>query len=270
MVLREFQPDVVVGMGGYLAGPAMLEAALEDVPTVLIEPNAVPGFTNRVLAPVVRRAAVAYEETADYFGAKASLTGAPVRKAFFNVTAKEHLPPFTVLVLGGSQGSKAINQSVIETVKHLASGRIGFHLVHQTGERDYVAVQEAYQGLGVEVDVFPFIDDVPQALARADLVISRAGAISVAELAAAGKASLLVPFPLATDQHQRENARVFERAGAASAIDQHELTPERLAEEICGLLAQPERLKRMEKAAKTLARPDAVERIADMIEELAG
>lgn len=268
LVLREFQPDVVVGLGGYLAGPALLEAALKDIPTLLIEPNVVPGFTNKLLAPLVRAAAVGFEQAAAFYGPKARVTGHAVRQAFYEVPPKKHVPPFTVLILGGSQGAKAINGCVVETVS-LLSSRADLSVVHQTGERDHKAVRAAYEGRGISGDIYAFIENVPEAFARADLVVSRAGAATVGELAAAGKASLLIPFPGATDHHQFENAKVLERAGAARVIDQRELTPERLAREVLELLAHPESLVSMEKAAKSLARPGAAARIAELIERLA-
>lgn len=268
-VLRDFQPEVVVGVGGYLAGPAMLEAALKEIPTLLIEPNAVPGFTNRLLASVVRRAAVGFEEAVATYGSKAALTGHPVREGFFSVPPKKHAPPFTILILGGSQGAQALNWCVLETLPLLSSESASWRFIHQTGERDCAAAHEAYRASGVEGDVRAFIEDVPGALARADLVVSRAGAMTVAELAAAGKAALLVPFPGATDQHQMVNARARERAGAARVIPQAELTPQKLLGGLRELLADPERLVAMERSAKGLARPRAAEQIADLIMELA-
>jgi UDP-N-acetylglucosamine--N-acetylmuramyl-(pentapeptide) pyrophosphoryl-undecaprenol N-acetylglucosamine transferase len=268
-ILREFQPHVVVGVGGYLAGPVMLEAALRDIPTVLIEPNARPGFTNRVLAPVVRAAAVGFEETARSYGEKAHLTGHPVRRAFFEIPPKAHKPPFTVLVVGGSQGSRAINQAVAASLPLIASDTEHIRIVHQTGERDYNEVRKAYHERGFRAEIRAFIEDMPGALAEVDLVVSRAGATAVAELAAAGRAALLIPFPAATDQHQMENARVLERAGAARVLVQSELTPERLVTETRELLAAPETLGGMEACARRLARPDAAARIADLVEALA-
>jgi UDP-N-acetylglucosamine--N-acetylmuramyl-(pentapeptide) pyrophosphoryl-undecaprenol N-acetylglucosamine transferase len=265
-ILREFQPDAVVGIGGYLAGPAMLEAALKDIPTLLIEPNAAPGFTNRVLAPLVRVAAVGFEEAASFYGSKARVTGHAVRRAFFEIGEKEHVPPFTVLVLGGSQGSKGINNVMVELLPLLHSDTVKF--IHQTGERDYNAVLESYRQRGVEAEIHKFIDDVPEALARADLVISRSGASTVAELAAAGRAALLIPFPHSTDQHQLQNARALERVGAAHILEECELTPSWLANEILELLGSPERLQAMGRAARSLARPDAAAQIAGLIEEL--
>lgn len=268
-LLRDFRPSVVVGTGAYMAGPAVLEAALRGIPTLLIEPNLVPGFTNRLLRPVVSLAAVGFEATARYYGAKARLTGVPVRKAFAQVRPKPHAPPFTVLFLGGSQGSKAINDCVVNGLAPLSAEAGRLRIVHQTGERDYNAVKEAFRAQGVSAEVCPFIEDVPGAFARADLVVSRSGAMTVAELAAAGKASLLIPFPAAAERHQLENAAALERAGAARVIEQRALTPELLVEAIRSLLAQPERLAQMERQARSLARPDAAERIADLIEGLA-
>jgi len=269
LVLRKFQPDVVVGMGGYLAGPAMLEAALRDIPTLLIEPNVAPGFTNRVLAPVVRWAAVGFAEAAPFYGAKARVTGHPVRGAFYQTPPKPHISPFTVMVLGGSQGSAPVNACLVKSLPLFAAEIPGLRFIHQTGDRDYNGVRQAYAEQGIAAEVHAFIDQVAEALAHADLVISRAGALTVAELAAAGKAAVLIPFAAATDQHQLENARALERAGAARVIVQNQLTPQELVTTVRELLSHPERLLEMEQCARRLAVPDAAARIADLIEELA-
>jgi UDP-N-acetylglucosamine--N-acetylmuramyl-(pentapeptide) pyrophosphoryl-undecaprenol N-acetylglucosamine transferase len=298
-ILREFKPHVVVGVGGYLAGPVMIEAALADIPTILIEPNARPGLTNRLLAPVVRAAAVGFAETAHLYGVKAHVTGHPVRRAFFEIpprrpVAQALLPmqtqpgvavspntqpgavaaPFTIFIVGGSQGSRAINRAVpigfalLEATVAPWAGLMpgAMRIIHQTGEHDYNEVRRAYQERGLIAEVHAFIDDMPGALAQADLVISRAGATAVAELAAAGRAALLIPFPGATDQHQLENARAMEKAGAARVLVQSELTPERLAGEIRGLMASAETLDKMAANARRLAKPDAAARIADLVE----
>jgi UDP-N-acetylglucosamine--N-acetylmuramyl-(pentapeptide) pyrophosphoryl-undecaprenol N-acetylglucosamine transferase len=269
MVLRDFQPHAVVAVGGYLAGPVMVEAALQGIPTLLIEPNAVPGFTNRVLAPVVSWAAVGFEQTARFYGKKARVTGIPIRAAFHAIPAKIHRVPFTVLIVGGSQGSKAINEVMIQCAPLLTREPECLKVIHQTGERDYNAVREVFLKCGVTAEVHAFIEDMAGSLAEADLVVSRAGATAVAELAAAGKAALLVPFPAATDQHQLANARTLESAGAARVILQAELTPERLMAEIHQLLSEPGRLSEMEQAARSLARPDAAAQIAALVEGMA-
>jgi UDP-N-acetylglucosamine--N-acetylmuramyl-(pentapeptide) pyrophosphoryl-undecaprenol N-acetylglucosamine transferase len=270
VILGKFRPDVVVGVGGYVAGPAMLEASLVGIPTLLIEPNAVSGFTNRVLAPFVKAAAVGFEKAAASYGAKAVVTGHAVRRAFFNVPPREHVPPYTILVLGGSQGSTAINDCVVRSLALFSQWGERPRFIHQTGERDYNSVRPAYQERGFPAEVMAFVEDVPAALARADLVISRAGANTVGELAAAGKAAVLIPFPGATDQHQLGNARALARVGGARIIEQRELEPERLVGEVRDLFAAPGKLTEMERAARSLARPDAAERIADLIEELGG
>ncbi|HUI40894.1 MAG TPA: undecaprenyldiphospho-muramoylpentapeptide beta-N-acetylglucosaminyltransferase [Terriglobia bacterium] len=266
-VLRLFRPEVVLGMGGYVAGPVMLEAAFLRIPTLLVEPNASPGFTNRSLAPFVTLAAIGFEETARSFGAKARLTGLPVRRAFFNMPPRQHRPPFTVLVFGGSQGSAALNRCFVDCLPLLASRPLRF--IHQTGERDASVVREAYRKANVPAEVSAFIDDMPGMFARADLVIARAGASTVGEITAAAKAAVLVPFPGATDQHQLGNARALERAGAARMIEQATLTAQRLLGEIDDLIGSPGRLFEMESAARTLARSDAAARIADLVEALA-
>jgi len=265
--LRAFRPDVVIGMGGYVAGPVLLEAALLRIPTVLIEPNASPGFTNRVLSGIVSRAAVGFEETAKYFGAKARLTGLPVRRAFFEIPPREHRAPFTILVFGGSQGSAALNRCLIESLPTMA-GR-PWHIIHQTGDRDLSSVTDAYQRAAIRGEVRAFIDNMPSVFAGADLIICRAGASTIGELMAGGKAAVLVPFPGATDQHQLENARALERAGAARVIEQADLSPARLMAEISDLLASPQRLLAMESAARRLANPQAAAEIAALVEELA-
>jgi UDP-N-acetylglucosamine--N-acetylmuramyl-(pentapeptide) pyrophosphoryl-undecaprenol N-acetylglucosamine transferase len=268
-VLRDFQPHVVVGVGGYLAGPVMLEASLSNLPTVLIEPNAVPGFTNRVLAPVIRAAAVGFEAAAHFYGSRATVTGLPVRKEFGSIAPKPHRRPYTVLVSGGSQGSTAINACLIQALPLLAAVGIPLRFLHQTGESDLDRVRSAYRERGVEAETTAFIEDMPRAFAEADLVIARSGALTVGELAAAGRAALLIPFPAATDQHQLENARILERAGGARVIEQAKLTPQGLLKEMTELLLRPERLTEMERGARSLARLDAAERIADLVEEVA-
>ena len=268
-LLREFRPAVVFGVGGYASGPATLAAALGGWPTVLFEPNAAPGLTNRLLAPLVTCAAVTYEETAYRFGVKAVRTGSPVREEFLRVPAKEHAPPFTLLIFGGSRGALAVNQAVVDALDPLLASRVPLRFVHQTGERDYDAVRTAYARREICAEVLPFITDMAARFAAADLVICRAGASTVAELAAAGRAAILVPFPQATDQHQLRNAEAMVRAGAARLLEQSVLTGARLVAEVLELLAHPERLGQMEAAAKRLAVPDAAARIADLIESVA-
>ncbi len=268
-ILREYRPCVVVSIGGYLAGPVMMEAALRDIPTVLIEPNAQPGLTNRLLAPVVRAAAVGFAETADLYGAKAHVTGLPVRRAFFDIPPRTGSQPLTILIVGGSQGSRAMNHVVPEGISMRVRQLGKLRIIHQTGERDYNEVRRDYQERRIEAEVHAFIDDMAGVLAQADLVIARAGATTVTELAAAGRASVLIPFPGATDQHQLENARAMEKAGAARVIVQSEFTPERLVAALRDLMASTATLDKMAACARGLARPDAAAQIADLVEGFA-
>ena len=268
-VLCRFRPAVVLGIGGYVSGPVMLEAALAGIPTLLYEPNVVPGFTNKVLAPVVRLAAVGFEESVAAYGSKGRFTGHPVRASFFQVKLKPHKLPWTVLVVGGSQGARALNQCVAACLPLFrARGAENLSFIHQTGEADYNAVLAAYGDGWAGSEVCAFIDNIAEAFSRADLIICRSGAATAAELAAAGKASILVPYPSATDQHQLHNARALERAGAACVIEQKDLEPDRLVERVLCLLEDPGKLAEMEYRAKSLANPQAASLIGDLIEEL--
>lgn len=268
-LLYRLRPEVVVGIGGYISGPVMLEAALAGIPTLLYEPNAIPGFTNRVLAPAVRLAAVGFKEALGAYGAKGRLTGHPVRHEFYELVPRVHLAPYTVLVVGGSQGARALNQCLMESLPLFhARGRGTLRFIHQTGEADYNAVRAAYGNGWAGSEVRAFIDEIAEAFSRADLIICRAGAATIAELAAAGKASVLIPYPSATDQHQLHNARALERAGGACVIEQKDLRPDRLVDGVMSLLNDSSKLAQMEQGARSLSNPQAAARIADLIENL--
>ncbi len=282
-VVSRRRPNVVVGVGGYSSGPIVLAAAVRGIPTLVLEQNAVPGLTNRILARVVRAAAVTYEETKRYFGDRAFISGNPVREEFFRVAnaARDAAAPAGVtaesgqmallrlLVLGGSQGAHAINLAMADGAARLAARVPGLGLVHQTGERDVVSVRERYAAAGVEARVEPFLDRVAEEMAGADLVVCRAGATTLAELAATGRPALIIPLPTATDDHQRRNARVLADAGAAAWIDQQDLSGERLADDAAALLLDASRRDRMSEAMRRFARPDAAARIVARIQELA-
>lgn len=267
-LLRRYRPQVVLGVGGYASGPTMLAAALAGYPTVLFEPNAQPGLANRLLRPVVKHAAVNFEEAERYFGAKAVRTGCPVRPEFIGLRRREHRPPFNILIFGGSQGALAINQAMLEALDFFRVRAEELFFVHQTGEKDYNAVRVGYARRGVRAEVLAFIDNMAERFAAADLIISRAGAVTVAELTAAGKAALLIPFPHATDQHQLRNARALERAGAARVIEQSALDAERLAREVFDLMDHPKEIEAIEQNARRLGRPDAAARIVDLLEKV--
>jgi UDP-N-acetylglucosamine--N-acetylmuramyl-(pentapeptide) pyrophosphoryl-undecaprenol N-acetylglucosamine transferase len=267
-MLNEFAPDVVIGVGGYASGPAMLAALVKHIPTLAFEPNVVPGFANRTVARFVSGAAVHFEETAKYFR-HAEVTGVPVRQAFFEIPAKRGGTP-TLLVFGGSQGAHAINEAMIRCLSVLRREAPGIHIIHQTGERDYNDALAAYQSFGESAEVFKFIEGMPAAFARADLVVCRSGASTVAEIAAAGKPAVFVPFPRAADDHQTVNALALERIGAAVLVEESKLDGVWLAETIATLLGDPGRLERMGAAARELAHPNAAQDIAAMAARVAG
>lgn len=272
-MLNEFAPDVVIGVGGYASGPAMLAAVVKHIPTLAFEPNVVPGFANRMVARFVSGAAVHFEETAKYFR-RAEVTGVPVRQAFFDIPAFEvnRMPQGmpTLLVFGGSQGAHAINEAMIRCLPELQRQAPGLHIVHQTGKRDYNDALAAYQSLREAAEVFEFIEDMPAAFAQADLVVCRSGASTVAEITAAGKPAIFVPFPRAADDHQRVNAEALAREGAAVVVEESKLEGVWLAETIAALLNDPQRLQAMSAAAKELAHPNAARDIAKMAARVAG
>ena len=267
-MLNEFAPDVVIGVGGYASGPAMLAALVKHIPTLAFEPNVVPGFANRLVAHFVSAAAVHFEETAKYFR-HGEVTGVPVRQAFFDITPKRGGIP-TLLVFGGSQGAHAINAALFRCLPVLQREAPGIHIIHQTGERDYNDALAAYERLGESAEVFKFIEDMPAAFARADLVVCRSGASTVAEIAAAGKPAVFVPFPRAADDHQRVNAEALARHDAAVVVEESKLEGVWLAETIAALLQDPERLQRMSRAARELAHPHAAHEIAAIAARVAG
>jgi UDP-N-acetylglucosamine--N-acetylmuramyl-(pentapeptide) pyrophosphoryl-undecaprenol N-acetylglucosamine transferase len=271
-ILRRFRPDVVVGVGGYASGPILLMAALLRYPTLVIEPNAMPGFTNRVLARFVRAAAVSFEESLAWFRGRGVVTGNPVRSDFAGLAPKARGESIHLLVFGGSQGSRALNDAIVAALPrlagHVAAGRLS--ITHQTGPRDVERVREAYAAAGVEGDVRPFIERMVDEFARADLLLCRSGATTAAEVAVAGKAAIFVPFPLAADDHQRKNAEAFVRGGAGRMILESELDGERIVDELEELMADPKAIDRMETASRALARADATERTVDLAVRLAG
>ena len=269
-MLDDFQPDVVIGVGGYASGPAMVSAIRKRIPTVAFEPNLVPGFANRMVARFVSAAAVHFERTAEYFR-NAVVTGVPVRPAFFLISPKRYLQASpTLLVFGGSQGARAINQAMIRALPELMKRVPELHVIHQTGERDYYDVQAGYARADVAAEVHKFIDDMPGFFARADLVLCRSGASTVAEIAAAGKPAVFVPFPLAADDHQRRNAEAMEQAQAAVVLEETKLSEVWLVDTIAALLEDPRRLAQMGDAAHAMAHPTAANDIAELAGKVAG
>lgn len=268
-IIRQFRPHVVVGAGGYVSGPVLLMAAIMGVPTLVMDSNALPGFTNRQLARFVDKAALTFDVSLPFFGKKGVVTGNPVRSEFFAVPAKQRGETFHILIFGGSQGARAINNAMTEALDQLERFDGRLTITHQTGESDFERIRDAYAASKIaNADVRPFISDMSEEFGKADLIISRAGATTCAELAAAGKASMMIPLPTAADDHQRKNAEALEANGAAKMILQSELNGESLAAEIARLIEDPDAITKMEIAARAMGREDAAEKTADLIEEL--
>jgi UDP-N-acetylglucosamine--N-acetylmuramyl-(pentapeptide) pyrophosphoryl-undecaprenol N-acetylglucosamine transferase len=268
-VLRKHKPIAAFGVGGYAAGPMLLAAWLGRVPNVIFEPNAEPGFTNKVLARISKRIATGYEVSAQAWGNKAIVTGCPVRPEFFAIASRRPERPFRLLITGGSQGALPINRAFVDAMDRLAARKNELAIVHQTGERDYNAVRTAYARREIHAEVVPFLKNMAERFAWADVIICRAGAITAAEVAAAGRAAFFIPFGRATDSHQLRNAQEMSRAGAGRLISEKELTAEKLTAEIFTLLDQPQEIKKLSTAARGLARPHAARDIVNLIEEAA-
>ena len=268
-LIREFRPHVMIGVGGYASGPAMITAAMMNLPTLAFEPNVVPGFANRMVAPMVSVAAVHFEATRHYFR-NCHVTGVPVRQEFFDIPPRPPDARPTVLVFGGSQGAHAINQAVLDGLPRLREAVPEIHIIHQTGEKDYAPAQAVYLRAMISAEVSPFIDDMPRAFARADLLVCRSGASTVAEITAVGKPAIFIPLPTAADDHQTQNARTLANGDAARLLPQSELSADRLVDEIAALLHDRSRLTTMSEAARRFAHPGAAAKIAALAARAAG
>mgnify|MGYP003347842544 CR=1 FL=1 len=267
-MLDRSHPAAVFSMGGYVAGPVLLAALWKRIPVVVMEPNAVPGFTHRKLARFVARALTSFPETAKWFPGRATeVTGLPVREKFFEIPPKPREDILTILITGGSQGSRTLNLAAEASWPLWKTSGIPVRIVHQTGVKPYEDLAAKHRASGVDGEVHPFISDMPATFAQADLIVSRAGMGAVSEIAAAGKPSILIPLPTAADQHQLRNAQALEAAGAARLILDAEWTGERFVKEVRALLDQPDRLQQMGAAARAFAKPAAARRAADVLEE---
>jgi UDP-N-acetylglucosamine--N-acetylmuramyl-(pentapeptide) pyrophosphoryl-undecaprenol N-acetylglucosamine transferase len=272
-LVGKHRPNVVLGVGGYSSGPVLVAAWLRGAPTVIHEQNAFPGLTNRVLAKFVKAVVVAYADALPRLKRNDGVvTGNPVRKEFFDAAASRK--PATgnrrrLLIFGGSQGSRVLNDAMTGALLFLARLKDSLDIVHQTGPDELAKVKKAYASSAFgSARVVPYLDPIVDEIVAADLVVSRAGAMTIGELAAIGRAAILVPFAAATNNHQEMNARVVEKAGGAVVITEPELTPERLAAAITGALTDPGRATRMGAAAATLAAPGATKKIVDYIEHI--
>jgi UDP-N-acetylglucosamine--N-acetylmuramyl-(pentapeptide) pyrophosphoryl-undecaprenol N-acetylglucosamine transferase len=274
-ILSRRRPDLVIGVGGYSSGPVVMVAALRGIPTLLAEQNAVPGLTNRILSRVVSAAAVTFDSTVSFFGRRGFVAGNPVRPEFF-----VELPPEgghdgaaiqrpRILIFGGSQGAHAINMAMVEAAPRLAADG-GVDITHQTGERDVELVRTAYRDAGLAARVEPFLFAMDREMKQADVIVSRAGSTSIAELTAVGRAAILIPLPTAADDHQTKNAEVLVRAGAAEMLAQKDMTGAVLADRLLALARDPARRAATAAAARRLAKPGAAKAIVDRVLELAG
>jgi UDP-N-acetylglucosamine--N-acetylmuramyl-(pentapeptide) pyrophosphoryl-undecaprenol N-acetylglucosamine transferase len=263
-IISRRQPDLVIGVGGYSSGPVVMLAALRGIPTLLAEQNAVPGLTNRLLARVVSAAAVTFDSTVSFFGRRGFVAGNPVRPEFFAADddARPHGGPPRILIFGGSQGAHAINMAMVEAAPRLAADG-GVDITHQTGERDLELVRRAYRDAGLAARVEPFLLAMDREMKQADVIVSRAGSTSIAELTAVGRAAILIPLPTAADDHQAKNAEVLVAAGAADLLAQRDLTGAVLADRMLALARDPVRRAAIAAAARRLARPDAARAIVD-------
>jgi len=269
-ILRDFRPQVVISVGGYASGPVMLAAWWRRVPALIFEPNVVPGLANRIAARFAKAAAVHFEQTGRWFRSY-EVTGVPVRKEFFEVAPRPTGPTSRLFVFGGSQGSHILNETMTGSLSALRERVPGLSIIHQTGEREYEAVRRAYDAAAIPATVAPFIpmEKMPATFADADLVVCRSGASTVAEVAAAGRAAVFIPFAAAADQHQLRNAELLASRAAAELIPESELTTERFVETVAGLLNDPKRRAAMAAAARTLAHPGAAAHIGRMAKQLA-
>jgi len=268
-VLRKHRPVAAFGVGGYAAGPMLLATWFSDVPNTIFEPNAEPGLTNKLLAKLSKRIATGYEISAQTWGKKAIVTGCPVRPEFFSIVPRRLEKPFRLLVTGGSQGALPINRTFVDAMDRFAVRKNELSIVHQTGERDYNAVRTAYARREINAEVVPFLTNMAERFAWADVIVCRAGAITAAEIAAAGRAAIFIPFGAATDSHQLRNAQEMQRPGAGRLIIENELTAERLTNEVFSLVDHPEQIEKQSNAARSLARPHATRDIVNLIEEAA-
>jgi UDP-N-acetylglucosamine--N-acetylmuramyl-(pentapeptide) pyrophosphoryl-undecaprenol N-acetylglucosamine transferase len=271
-LISRYKPAVIMGVGGYSSGPVLLAGALRRVPTLVHEQNAYPGITNRILARFVDQVAVAFDTARERLGGRGVVTGNPIRKAFFETAVRPSSASggrFRILVFGGSQGSRILNDAVTAALFFLGKWKGRIEFVHQTGPADQQKVAEAYRASTFhDARVVAYLDPMVDEIAGADLVVSRAGAMTIGELCAVGRASILVPFALATNNHQEMNARVVEGAGGAVVVTEKELRPERLAGVISGFLEDPARAAGMGSAARTLAAPGATSEIVNLIDKI--
>ncbi|MGI8745823.1 MAG: undecaprenyldiphospho-muramoylpentapeptide beta-N-acetylglucosaminyltransferase [Bryobacteraceae bacterium] len=262
------RPAAIFSMGGYVAGPVVLAGLIRRLPIVVLEPNAMPGVTNRRIGRFVSRALLNFPEAARFFPpGRSEVTGVPIRQEFFDISPKPREAVFTILITGGSQGSRTLNEAVREAWPLFQNAAFPVRLLHQTGAVAYQDFSNGFAQTDLQGEILPFFDNMPAAFARADLIVSRSGS-TVVEIAAAGKPSILVPFPSAADQHQLRNAEALARANAAVLVLDREMNGRRFFEEVAKLAADPQRLDRMGEQARAFAHPHAAERAAEILDQV--
>ena len=268
-ILRRIRPDLVIGMGGYSSGPVVLLASWMKIPTLILEQNLYPGFTNRMLVPWVRKAVVAFKGSLSYFKGKGIFIGNPVREEFYNLPPKTRSTQLAILIFGGSQGSHFLNKGITASLPLLKEVKTSLRIYHQTGEKDLDWVKESYARNGfTEVTVAPYFLDMASYFQKSDLIISRAGATTIAEFIASQKASLLIPFSQAADNHQALNARELEKINGAETILEEEFTPELLVEKIFDYMRNKGKIDRMEKNIARIKTEKVTEKISNLCFEL--
>jgi UDP-N-acetylglucosamine--N-acetylmuramyl-(pentapeptide) pyrophosphoryl-undecaprenol N-acetylglucosamine transferase len=264
-----YRPAAVFSMGGFVAAPVVVAAALRGLPLVVMEPNAMPGAANRYASRFISRALLSFPEAERYFPkGRTEVSGVPVRAEFFALPDTPPRSPLTILITGGSQGSRTLNRAARESWKLFQREGVPVRFLHQTGVAEFEEVQREFQAAGMAGEVLPFIAGMPDAFAQADLIVSRSGAGAVAEIAAAGKAAILVPFPFAADDHQLRNAEAFAGAGAARLVLDREMTGERLFTEVLRMIQAPAEIESLGRAARKFAKPGAAQRAAEVLEGL--
>lgn len=266
-IVRRRRANLVIGVGGYTSPTMLVAAAIRGIPRVILEPNAYPGMANKAVAPFAQRVFLAFESAADSFDrSKVRMVGTPVRQGFLAPSGSSEVPMsaasrIRLLIFGGSQGAKAINNAVLDGLATLTARLPNLAITHQTGEAEYQRVREAYATLGVEAEVTPFLFDMPTVLRTADLVVARAGAMTIAELTACGKPAILIPLPTAIYDHQMKNARAMEAAGGAIVLPQADLTGSKLSDSISAIVQDTSRLQAMSTKSRAMRRIDAGEAI---------
>lgn len=266
--LRRLKPSIVIGTGSYVSGPVVFSGWILRIPTIIQEQNLYPGITNRFLSRFVRETAVSFEESKRYLHGLVTFTGNPVREEFLTIKRKKRKDQLSILIFGGSQGARTVNKGILDSLPFLKDIKARLKFVHQTGSADFEMIRNAYRQEGIQADVFEFLTDMPSRFEEADLMICRAGASTIAEILAAGKACILVPLPLATNDHQRKNAQALEKKGAAIVRDDSNLSGEYIASQIKRFLEHPSLIDEMERKAASLHGGWATGKIVDITERI--